>query len=163
MGTSVRIVSKTSRDAQEDVGGVGVREGLGPNCPGIYPHSALIAVLVACRQLVLNRANQRETTAKATFREYLKLAVQYPELSRGEYQDLKGDDRERYEWLVGYFLWSAEELLEFKAKEDVWTINLQMLANYHREYLKSPAFMEHEFKTYSAKTQALIKAAIGAP
>ncbi len=101
--------------------------------PGLTPAVALLAVLVAWRQLALNRANQRETTAKATFREYLRLAVQYPELSRGDYQDLKGDDRERYEWLVGYFLWSAEELLELKAKEDVWTTNLKMLASYHRE------------------------------
>jgi hypothetical protein len=131
--------------------------------PGFTPGVALVAVLVAWRQLVLNRANQRETTAKATFREYLRLAVQYPELSRIEYKDLGGDDRERYEWLVGFFLWSAEELLEFKANEDVWTRNLQMLAGYYREYLKSDAFMKSESATYSAKTQALIKLAIGSP
>jgi hypothetical protein len=129
--------------------------------PGFTPIVALITVLFAWRQLALNRANQRETTAKTTFREYLRLAVQYPALSRGEYKDLSGDDREQYEWLVGFLLWSAEELLEFKAKEDVWTNNLQMLANYHREYFKSDAFMAQEFKTYSAKTQALIKRTIG--
>ena len=44
--------------------------------PGVTPVVALIAVLVAWRQLVLNRANQRENTAKATFRDYLRLAVQ---------------------------------------------------------------------------------------
>jgi hypothetical protein len=123
----------------------------------------LIAVLVAWRQLALNRGNQRETTAKATFREYLRLAVQYPELSWDNYANLKGDNLERYKWLVGYFLWSAEELLEFTPKEDVWSRNLQMLAAYHREYLKSPEFMEHEFDTYSAKTRALIKRAIVSP
>jgi hypothetical protein len=129
--------------------------------PGFTPIVALVAVLVAWRQLALNRANQRETTAKTTFREYLRLAVQYPKLSLADYKDLVGDDREQYEWLVGYLLWSAEELLEFKAKEDVWTKNLQMLVGYHRDYLRTPAFMEHEFQTYSAKTQALIKKAIG--
>jgi hypothetical protein len=128
--------------------------------PLLTPVVALIAVLVAWRQLALNRANQRETTAKATFREYLRLAAQYPELSRHNYESLKDDDLERYKWLVGYFLWSAEELLEFTPKEDVWSRNLQMLAGYHREYLKSPEFMEQEFGTYSAKTQALIKRAI---
>jgi ketosteroid isomerase-like protein len=131
--------------------------------PGFTPLVALIAVLVAWRQLVLNRANQRETTAKATFREYLRLAVRYAELYRGEYKDLKDDKREQFEWLAGFFLWSAEELLEFKAKEDVWTKNLLMIARYHRDYLRSPTFMDHEFGTYSEKTQALIKQAISEP
>ena len=44
---------------------------------------ALFGVLVAWRQLTLNRTNQRETTAKTTYREFLKLAVQYPDLSGG--------------------------------------------------------------------------------
>jgi hypothetical protein len=131
--------------------------------PGFTPIVAAAAVLLAWRQLVLNRANQRETTAKATFREYLKLAVQYPELSEGNYLTLQGTERERYEWLVGYLLWSAEELLEFVPTEkvDLWTTNLQILADYHREYFKnSPTFMPKEFKTYSAKTQAIIQRAI---
>jgi hypothetical protein len=131
--------------------------------PGFTPIVALAAVLLAWRQLVLNRANQRETTAKATFREYLKFAVQYPELSAGNYETLQGTERERYEWLVGYLLWSAEELLEFvpTKKEDLWTQNLQMLVEYHREYFKnSSIFMTKEFDTYSAKTQALIRRAI---
>jgi hypothetical protein len=128
--------------------------------PGLTPLVALIAVLVAWRQLALNRINQRETTAKTTFREYLRLAVQYPELSRIPYDQLTDDNLERYKWLVGYLLWSAEELLEFKAKEDVWTRNLQMLVGYHREYLKSPEFIEQELGTYSLKMQALINRVI---
>jgi hypothetical protein len=51
--------------------------------PGLTPMAALLAVLVAWRQLVLNRRNQRETTAKATFREYLKLAFEHPDLAAG--------------------------------------------------------------------------------
>ena len=131
--------------------------------PGFTFVVAVVAGLLAWRQLVLNRANQRETTAKAAFREYLRLAVQYPEVASAKYQDLQGNERERYEWLVGFFLWSAEELLEFvpTAKVDLWTANLQMLADYHHDYFKNcPSFMEKEFDTYSAKTQAIIKRAI---
>ena len=91
------------------------------------------------------------------------MPCKYPELSGERYRELTGTDRDRYEWLVGFFLWSAEELLEFKAREDVWTINLQMLAKYHKEYLNSPEFKAHELKTYSAKTQALIRRAIESP
>lgn len=79
--------------------------------PGFVPVVALLAVLIAGRQLALNRISHRETTAKATLREYLKLAVQYPKLSQGDFSQLQGEELERYKWLVGYLLWSAEELL----------------------------------------------------
>ena len=129
--------------------------------PGFTPLVAVAAVLLAWRQLVLNRYNQRETAAKATFREYLKLAVQYPELSGTNFRSLQGNDLERYEWFVGYFLWSADELLELETLESEWGRNLQLLADYHGEYFKtSVPFMSKEFNTYSSKTQALIKRAI---
>ncbi len=128
--------------------------------PGFTPLVAVAAVLLAWRQLVLNRNNQRETTAKATFREYLKLAVQYPELSATDFRSLQGNDLERYEWFVGYFLWSADELLELETLESEWGRNLQMLADYHRDYFKTPQFMSKEYNTYSSTTQALIKSAI---
>jgi nitrate reductase gamma subunit len=124
---------------------------------------ALFALVLAWRQLALNRANQRETTAKTTFRDYLKLAVEHPELSAGNYEVVAKDDKllEQYEWFVGYFLWAAEELFEFAPQEDVWGRNLQMLANYHCAYFKnSTDFMTREFGTYSAKTRALIDRAI---
>jgi hypothetical protein len=50
---------------------------------------ALFGVLVAWSQLTLNRTNQRETTAKTTYREFLKLAVQYPDLSGGNYESVR--------------------------------------------------------------------------
>jgi hypothetical protein len=56
--------------------------------PGITPLVALLAVWIAYRQLKLNRTNQRETTAKAAFREYLKLALQHPKLAAGNYHEL---------------------------------------------------------------------------
>lgn len=132
--------------------------------PGFTPLVAVAAVLLAWRQLVLNRYNQRETTAKATFREYLKLAVQYPELSSTNFQSLKGDQLERYEWFVGYFLWSADELLELEALDSEWGRNLQLLADYHGDYFAtSPPFISKELETYSLKTREMIKRAIAAP
>jgi hypothetical protein len=124
---------------------------------GLTSAVALLAVLVAWRQLTLNRVNQRETTAKTTFREYLKLAVQHPEFACADYKDLSDVERERYEWLVGYLLWSIEELLEFKAGDDVWTKSLRLHLSYHRDYLASPSdFKEEEFQTYSRRTQDFI-------
>ncbi|ERF85202.1 hypothetical protein JQ559_10575 [Bradyrhizobium viridifuturi] len=128
--------------------------------PGFVPVVALLAVLIAGRQLALNRISHRETTAKATLREYLKLAVQYPKLSQGDFSQLQGEELERYKWLVGYLLWSAEELLEFDPKEGAWTRNLKMLMKHHGDYLKSPEFNAQELGTYSAKTQSFIKDAV---
>ena len=82
--------------------------------PGLTPVVALIAVLIAWRQLALNRSNQRETTAKTTFRDFLKLCVQYPDLASGKPALGKEAD---YEWFVGYFLWAAEEILEYSRKD----------------------------------------------
>lgn len=132
--------------------------------PGLTPLVALTAVFLAWRQLALNRANQRETTAKAIFREYLKLAVEHPELSGGNYEAVIRDGYlEQYEWFVGYFLWAVEDLFEFAPREVAWERNLQMLANYHSAYFKShPDFMKCEFDTYSPRTQALINRAIAA-
>ena len=128
---------------------------------GITPLIAVFGVLFAWWQLKLNRANQRETTAKTTYREFLKLAVEYPQLSGGNYQTvLEEGNQERYEWFVAYFLWAAEEVFELGPREALWHRNLQMFANDHSAYFKSTDFMDKEFGNYSAKTRALIERAI---
>jgi hypothetical protein len=75
---------------------------------------ALVGVSLALKQLSLIRTNQRETTAKATFREFLKLGVQYPGPAYGK---PNSDKQDEYEWFVAYFLWAAEEILEYSPKD----------------------------------------------
>jgi hypothetical protein len=122
---------------------------------------ALFGVLVAWSQLTLNRTNQRETTAKTTYREFLKLAVQYPDLSGGNYESVRqGGNLERYEWFVSYFLCAAEEMLEL-APPAAWKRNLEMIAKDHSAYFKNHRnFRDNELGSYSAETQALIERAI---
>jgi hypothetical protein len=62
---------------------------------------AALGVYVAFTQLRNNRVNQRETTAKGIFREYLKLAFENPQFAEPNYQELKKDREEfsRYSWL----------------------------------------------------------------
>ena len=130
--------------------------------PGLTPLIALFAVLVAWRQLALNRTNQRETTAKAIFREYLKLAFEHPDFAAGNYERIvKNGKLLQYTWFVGYFLWAAEEILEYARNEAEWRENLQMQANLHRVYFnEDPDFMKTEFKTYSFQARRLIEQAI---
>jgi hypothetical protein len=122
--------------------------------PILTPFVAGAALLVAWRQLALNRANQRETTAKATFREFLKLTVSHPDLAEG--RPSKSEDQERYKWFVGYFLWAVEEVLEYCPDDLEWIANLQMLANCHGPYFRSSDFTVEEYNSYSLATRKLI-------
>jgi hypothetical protein len=125
--------------------------------PIITPFVALAAVWVAYRQLSLNRKNQRETTAKATFREFLKLCVQYPDLADGKPTSGKQDE---YEWFVAYFLWAAEEILEYSGKD--WETNLRLHMTYHKDFLKSDqTFRNEDFYAYSGAVQRLILDVVG--
>ncbi len=117
----------------------------------ITPSVALLGVLIASRQLSLVRQNQRETTAKTTFREFLKLCVEYPKFASGD-QDGK---RRQYEWFVAHFLWAAEEILDYAP--DSWRDNLRLYVIYHRKYLQYDRdFREEDFPTYSEKLRTFI-------
>jgi hypothetical protein len=112
---------------------------------------ALVALFIARGQLKANRDNHRETTAKATFREFLKLCVQHPDLAYGQPSQ---DKRDEYEWFVASFLYAAEELFEFS---DGWRDNLKLHARYHKVFLATDEdFRSHDYATYSKKVQALV-------
>jgi len=125
--------------------------------PTLTPLIGIGALLFAWMQLRLNRANQRETTAKATFREFLKLAVEHPELAEGNYESLISDDerQKKYEWFVGYLLWAAEEILEYAENDSTWQFNLKLVAGKHRAYFRTPEF-QSELPAYSSKVRSLV-------
>jgi hypothetical protein len=131
-------------------------EGWATIAPGFTPLVALIAVGVAWRQLILNRINQRETTAKVTFREYLKLAFENADLACGDMSKLSGKRLEEYAWFVGYFLWAVEEVLDFAKKDPIWleNVRLQMLA--HRGFFRSDPDFRRELPTFGRDVQELV-------
>lgn len=107
---------------------------------------AFIALLVANQQLSLNRKNQRETTAKTNFREFLKLCVEHPKFAWGD----PNGKQEQYEWFVAHFLWAAEEILEFAPGE--WKENLKLHINYHRNFLENDTqFQRQDLPTYTPR------------
>jgi hypothetical protein len=124
--------------------------------PGFTPLVGLFAALVAWRQLRLNRINQRETTAKAIFREYLKLAFENPDLARGDIGKMTKERLEEYRWFIGYFLWAVEEVLSFAKKDPIWleNVRLQMLA--HREFFRTDEKFKRELQSYTPDVQALV-------
>lgn len=127
--------------------------------PVLTLFTALAAVWVAYSQLSLNRKNQRETTAKATFREFLKMCVQEPDLAYGKPGPGKHDE---YEWFVAYLLWAAEEILEYSRKDKDWEANLRLHLTYHRDFLKNnQTFRSEDLPTYSPAVQKLIGDVVG--
>jgi hypothetical protein len=98
-------------------------------------------------QLELNRRNQRETTAKTNFREFLKLCVDYPDLANGKPSEENGAT---YSWFVAHFLWAAEEILEFSPEP--WVSNLELHVAYHKDYFDTDTeFRTKDFRTYTDK------------
>jgi hypothetical protein len=116
--------------------------------------TAIAALLVARRQLYLNRQNQRETTSKTIFREFLKLCIENPDLAYGTNQG-----GAKYEWFVAHFLWAAEELLEYAPA--AWEPNLQMYVSYHREYLtNNQRFRNEDWPTYTPRLRHFVDNAL---
>src|ERR1700678_882765 len=103
--------------------------------PTWAPVGTLVVITFGAVVALLNLRNviknQRETTAKNTFRDFLKLCIEHPDLAYGH---PPADKKENYEWFVAYFLWAAEEILKYSAKD--WRSNLLLNASYHRAYLK---------------------------
>jgi hypothetical protein len=107
---------------------------------------------VAKRQLDLSFRNQRETTAKTNFRDFLKLCVDHPKLAFGQ----PAPDTRQYEWFVAQFLWAAEEILEFS--QGPWEQTLRLHVVHHREYLqKDPRFRTQCLPAYTPRLQEFIE------
>jgi hypothetical protein len=107
---------------------------------------AMVAVIVAVIALITGRNSQREATAKAIYRDYLKLAFENPELAnpyRGALKrkdDLKQD--ERYRWFVAFMLNSCGEIARSKPGDETWRKAILEDLKMHNDYLKSPIFDE---------------------
>lgn len=129
--------------------------------PGVTPIVTLVAASAACAfawwQLDVNRRNQRETTAKTIFREYLKLTIEYADFAKGGIKRFKKSEREQYKWFVANFLWAAEEMLAFAKNDDVWKRNLQLHAKAHRDYLTSDDFTRSDLLVYSDDVRKFIE------
>jgi hypothetical protein len=127
--------------------------------------TALVAaggVSVAIGQLRSNQKNQRESTAKSVFREYLRLAFEHSDLAEPDYQKLRAqpDKYKKYSWFVAHLLWACEEILRYE-KGEIWKENLQRNVDYHREYfINDSEFNEKDFRLYDSSVQELVQNAM---
>ena len=133
--------------------------------PVITAIAAVCAATIAYRAFAIAKQNcdaairnQRETTAKNTFRDFLKLCVDNPKLAYGEPPP---EDQKKYEWFVAYFLWAAEEVLQY---DQDWRPNLLLHAGYHKAYFRdNERFRREDYHAYHPTARALIDEAVRVP
>jgi hypothetical protein len=114
---------------------------------------AVAALCIAVWQIRVGQQTQREASARDAFKEYLKLAMEKPELaepSLGTVSD-SGVESSRYSWFVSYFLFSAEQIHLSFPNDSEWSAALSNQICYHREYLKGSEYQK-TLKTHYARS-----------
>lgn len=122
------------------------------------------ALWVGVTQLRQNRLNHTESVAKDIYKEYLKVAIQYPSLAYPENKFHKfikevGDVEElnRYAWFVSYALFACDEVLTLSRDRERWALVIKEQLRYHAEYLSWPEFSKtSEIEGYGPELQELI-------
>ncbi len=99
---------------------------------------AIVALLFAWRQLSENRRNQKEATATNFYKDYLLLAIQYPELAYPNYEKISASkdtaEYQKYTWLVAYMLTTCELIMELFPEDPGWTATVEEQLLYHKDY-----------------------------
>ena len=113
---------------------------------------AVFALFIARHHIqVHNRA-----TALDTYREYLRLAIRYPEASRPDKQRKKIDVNDPgYDAFVTYLLFAAEEALTQFAKDENWRNALKLDLSHHKKFFESHAYKE-DAASYTEELQRLV-------
>lgn len=103
--------------------------------------AALFALRLGWIQIRENRLTQSEATAKDIYREYLRLALEYPQYSLPDYSRISADENsdefKQYEWFVSFLIYAAEEILAFFPDSEGWRATITSQFEYHREYLQA--------------------------
>jgi len=119
-----------------------------------------LGVFVARRQLKLSRLSQRETTAKSTWREYLKLAFECPKLAAGgPINSMSTDELRKYRWFVAHLLWAVEEVMFFARKDQIWRENIRLQMLNHRDYFRRDEAFQRALGGYSKDVRDLVQQA----
>ncbi len=119
----------------------------------------IIASIAACLGYIQIRAGketQREAVARQTYNEYLKLAIQYPNLAAGN-QPTDPLEFESYEWFVSYMLNACEQILLFEPNSPEWQFCVRAQLDYHRHYLTNNDWFRKNFlHHYSLTLRSMI-------
>jgi hypothetical protein len=134
---------------------------------------ASIALIFSWAQIRAGRMVQREAYARELYRDYLKIAFEYPQLanpSLGKFdfaQRTIDDDRkdfERYEWFISFLLDACDEILRTDTQtarmntRSEWYETIRTQISFHRGYLTSDYLREQGYLAqYSPKLREIIE------
>jgi hypothetical protein len=136
--------------------------------------SAVAALVYAHLAITESRRAERHANAHELWRDYLRLAFEHPNLADPslhladfDYHKLTIDGSaelfQRYEWFVGTLLDACVEILDFMPTKE-WRATLRSQLQLHRDYLRSPHFLNSEFSVqYNPRFQKFIAASVAEP
>jgi hypothetical protein len=115
--------------------------------------TALVAVVALAGvklQLDENDRLQREQGARESYREFLKLGIERPDLANADWCLLETDqNRTAYSGYVEYALYTAEQVI---AADAAWEQPMRQVLQPHASYL----CQKSDWDSYSAATQRLV-------
>jgi hypothetical protein len=105
---------------------------------------SLIGVIVAYRQFRAGASAQNRTTAVTAWSEYLRLALQHPELARPADwltgQGISSPQFGQYRWFVAAMMFAAEQVLEAHPDDRAWMDVVEAQLRYHKGFLHTSYF-----------------------
>ena len=95
------------------------------------------ALYVATDQIQSSNHSQRVATAQETYKDYLKLAIEHPEMADG---DPPPKAAKSYGWFMSNFLYSAEQIFLLFPTDENWKKGLANQNQFclHKGYLGDP-------------------------
>ncbi len=99
---------------------------------------AIIAAVIAYRQLLSNVKESKGSTANSIYQQYLHLCMEYPVFSFGmEKPDERNEEYAKYCWFVSSMLFSFEQILEINEDDEKWLRTIESQLARHVSHLKS--------------------------
>ena len=122
---------------------------------------AFVALGVAIAQIRSANASESEATAEAVYKDYLKLAVEQPELAEGLH-DVSADPvkQARYSWFVSYFLHSAEHIYLTYPHNNEWRAAISNQVCLHQRFLRGNEYQRNLKLHYDAAFRNLVDDAL---
>ena len=118
------------------------------------------ALCVAWNQIQSSNETQREATAQDTYKEYLRLAVENPDLADGLVQvPEEPAARAKYSWFVSYFLHSAEHAFLADPSEE-WRLAIGNQVCFHRAFLNGNEYQKVLRHHYNSAFRDLVDQAL---
>lgn len=120
---------------------------------------ALYAAFIALRQIREAREIGWNADAQESYRSYLEVCVNTPELASPNYEKIKKDaiKLEKYGWFVAYLLSASEKILAVAVDDAEWINTIKVNIGYHKEFLSDKhQFPDADFRSYSKDLRNLI-------